>query len=253
MAIWRNRQSSGPTSFWKQQGWIVSAFFMAGVIVFGAVMFLFANSSDLTTTVVSPVVAGPLSADAPRGAAGRPTGCETDDSKTEMPKQAPIDVRWETVATRRLPISVSAGPTEADKGMLWCFARTPLGAAMAAQVITTTIRSEAWNTVLDQQLVAGQARDFYQSVYARPAEKAGETLQNYLGFAVTDFTPDIATVRLLTGSEGQTNVMNTSLFWTDVTVAWVDGDWKIVVSSGGTLTGAWNSVSSSAGFVTWGG
>jgi hypothetical protein len=253
MAIWRNRRPSGPqTAFWKQQGWIVSAVFIAAVFVFGAVGYVISQSDNSLSENEASAQTGPLSASAPRGAQGRPAGCTTDDSKTEMPTAAPIDVRWETVAGRKIPISVSAGPTKAEGSLMYCYARTPLGAAMAAQTITTAVRTKEWQTVLRQQVVAGKARDFYEAVYGGPADVVGNPLPGYLGFVVSEYTPEAATVRILLGSSAPSStVMTSALYRTDVNLSWVDGDWKVQLDGGGDVTSTWETVSSSSGFLLW--
>ena len=184
---------------------------------------------------------------------GRPQGCRTDDSAGDaLPKSAPKDISWHTLGIARVPVSASAGPTRASGPVRWCYAHTPVGAALAATVIPSQMSGSGWNTVSRQQLVAGRGRDlfeFQRSIVRNidsAARSGGASVGSYAGFSVTSYTAQTANVSLLirTGQGYAT---------TAIRLRWSGGDWKVVPDDGGSLHTPVTTVQGSPnGFILWG-
>jgi hypothetical protein len=249
----RDRRALAPQSaFWKQQGWVLSAAFFAVVVVAAAFGWLVAADEDqLPSEQVA--VRGPLSANAPRGADGRPEGCRTEDSDTAVPTAAPTDVEWRPVGLIKVPVSSTAGPVRTDGPLHWCFAHTPQGAALAAQVIVAQMSTKDWRTAAEQQLVESRARTFYVALHSDDAAPTGDPVPSFAGFVVARYSPEAAVVRLLlnTGGSAATNVLTSSFATTAVTLRWAGGDWKVLPTSSGTVSSSWEAASDNNGFVLW--
>ncbi|HWS32540.1 MAG TPA: hypothetical protein VN408_07330 [Actinoplanes sp.] len=242
----------GPQSaFWKQQSWIISAMFFAVVLVVAAFAALVSAGEDQIPRGPA-VVAGPLSAEAPRGPDGRPEGCRTNDGDVTVPTVSPR-IEWRPIGAMRVPMSTTAGPLREDGPLLWCFARTPEGAVLAAQVIVAQMSTRDWRAVAGQQLVEGRASEFYAALHSDSEDAAGEPVTDFAGFTVPSFTPDLAVVKLLLNTAGASsvNVLTASYASTLVTVVWQGGDWKVLPTSAATISTSWETASGNNGFVLW--
>ncbi|MFI2350838.1 hypothetical protein ACH492_28180 [Streptomyces sp. NPDC019443] len=248
----RNRRNAGAESpFWKQQGWILSAAFLAVALVMAGVTWLTGDDEQADRDRADGKK-GPLSSAAAKGGEGqhgdgRPDGCRTDDSDKAKPTASPDDIEWRLLNIARVPVSSSAGPLRSSGPVMWCFARTPMGAVMAAHIIPTQMSGSDWRTVTEQQVVASPGRDIFVAQRSTVSESAqnGSAVGSYAGFAVTSYSPDAATVQLLikNGSGGYGS--------TFVAVKWDGGDWKVKAKSNGALYTSMTTVSGNAGFTMW--
>jgi hypothetical protein len=242
----RRTEESGP--YWKQRNWQLSAGFLAVVVLLGGFVAL-TSDGDGATGAASE---GPLS----HGSAlrdGRPQGCATDDSAGDaLPKSAPKDIGWQSLGIARVPVSASAGPTRTTGPMRWCYAHTPVGAALAATVIPSQMSGSGWKTVSRQQVVAGRGRDLFEFQRATvqdidsAAQSGGTSAGSYAGFSVTSYTRGAANVSLLirTGQGYAT---------TTIALRWSGGDWKVVPADDGSLHTSVTTVQGSpSGYVLWG-
>ncbi len=244
-AMFRGRESRDAEEqpFWQQMGWQLSAAFVAvAVIGGGTVVALGAGTGD-----AAPAAAGPAGATVRIDAApgSRPEGCATDDSSQSTPVRPPGDVTWSQLNGAPVPLSASAGPTMTSGPIQWCFAHTPMGAVMAANVIPRQMSGDSWAAVVDQQVVDGPGRDIFvamrSSVPDSPVKYGGGLLA---GFMLLAYSPEIATVRVLIRS-AQVQAA------TDYTVAWSGGDWKISALASGDLHTPISPVSGLDGFIMW--
>ncbi|MEU2422713.1 hypothetical protein ABZ619_17105 [Streptomyces sp. NPDC007851] len=242
-------EPSGP--YWKQRSWQLSAAFLALVMLVGGFVAL-TSDRDLGPASAVPS-AGPLTGVAATAQDGRPQGCHTDDSAGDtLPKSAPKDISWHTLGIARVPVSGSAGPTRTSGVLRWCFAHTPVGAALAATVIPSQMSGSGWRAVTDQQVMAGRGRDLFRFQRATvqdvdsAADNGGASTASYAGFAVTSYTRTAASVRLLlrTGQGYASTV---------ILLRWSGGDWKVVPDDSGSLHTSVATVSGDTnGFVLWG-
>lgn len=229
--------------FWKQRGWQVSAAFLGLVLVIGIIGIVAGPPTD--SDARNSVISGPLTTALPPGAT-RPAGCSTDDSDQEPPSQPPGDVTWRMLNGARIPVSAAVGPRSEHGTLLWCFAHTPMGAVMAANIIPRHMSGADWRTALDQQLVAGISRDVFEA--KRDSIKTGTpqyTANSPAGFMVVTYSPEAATVRLLIQHAASGFVK------TDLTVVWENGDWKLQPQSGGQLYTTVTPAATPTGYVMW--
>ncbi|MGW3283886.1 hypothetical protein ACWDR3_04465 [Streptomyces sp. NPDC001002] len=243
-------QIEHPGPYWKQRGWQVSAGFLGIVLLVGGIVALTSGPDDQGDRVNKVVADGPLSGKAVL-TDGRPLGCRTDDSAGDaLPQAAPTDVRWRMLGISRVPVSAAAGPTKIEKNLWWCFAHTPTGAALAAHIIPSQMSGSGWRVVTKQQVVAGQGRDLFEftraTVQDTDVRDSSTSVASYAGFAVTSYSSEAATVRLL--MKGDQGYMATA-----IQLRWSGGDWKVQPNDDdGSLHSPVSSVQGTDGFVLWG-
>ncbi|MFI5934087.1 hypothetical protein [Actinoplanes sp. NPDC051494] len=226
--------------YWRQRGWQFSAGFLAVALFAGAIVVLLDVSDG------NPTIAAAASVQINAGPGQRPAGCGTDDSDQEAPVRAPDDVTWRELNGAPVPFSRSQGPRVVDGGpLLWCFAHTPMGAVMAANVIPRQMSGGSWATVVDQQVVAGRGRDIFVAMRSTVPDTTPQYSAGSLaGFLLVSYTPETATVRVLIRSAQVVAA-------TDYTVTWSGGDWKIQPLPFGDLHSPLVPVSGMAGFIMW--
>ncbi|MEV6008689.1 hypothetical protein AB0M29_17960 [Streptomyces sp. NPDC051976] len=248
MLIRRKRRPEPAGPYWKQRSWQLSAGFLGLVVLLGGFVALTSHGDGATAVVPE----GPLPGDSvPRD--GRPQGCQTDDSAGgTLPTSAPKDISWHTLGIGRVPESTSAGPTRTSGPVRWCYAHTPVGAALAATVIPSEMSGSGWKTVSRQQVVAGRGRDMFEFQRSTvqnmdsAAQTGGESVGTYAGFSVTSYASGAANISLLirTG-EGYAT--------TGIALRWSGGDWKVVPDDDGSLHTPVTTVQGSPnGYVLWG-
>ncbi|WP_018544801.1 hypothetical protein [Streptomyces sp. LaPpAH-108] len=248
----RRRRTVQEGPYWKQRGWQMSAGFLAAVVVLAGIVALTSGGDDgagHTEAAASggPPTGGTLTSD------GRPPGCHTDEAPgNTVPATAPHDVSWRAIGVVRVPVSAAAGPTVTDRAPWWCFAHTPVGSVLAAQVITSQMSEAHWRTVADRQLVPGRGRDrfvFHRSTVGSTGTERrpdSASVSSYAGFAVTRYDGKDSTVDLLIkSSQGYAA--------TSIDLRWSGGDWKVVPSGDGSLHSPVRSVQNANGYVVWGG
>jgi hypothetical protein len=189
--------------------------------------------------------AGPLSSGvAPDGS--RPGGCRSDDTDQDPPAKPPKDVTWQQLNGGKVPLSATAGPLLTSGPLLWCFAHTPMGAVMAANVIPRQMSGRDWEAATEQQVAPGISREIF--VAMRSSDQGAPpqyTSRSLAGFMLMTYAPDEATVRLLI----KDTVSNYG--FADYTVVWSGGDWKLQPLSDGNLHTPVKVVTANAGFVMW--
>ncbi|MFJ3498446.1 hypothetical protein ACIPPJ_33320 [Streptomyces sp. NPDC086091] len=189
-------------------------------------------------------------ADAPAGAAasaGRREGCRTDDGDTRKPTAPPADTRWQEIAGFKVPSSAVAGPLLVSGPVWWCFAHTPMGAVMAAQVVQAAITGPEWRMVAEHQLVPNRGRNFLAAKLSREdPSSTGKSIYTFSGFSISKYSPEKATVEILLNSGTQGG-----MFSCEMSLSWVDGDWKVVPQVDGTLSSDVFKVDNAKDFVKW--
>ncbi|WP_406079038.1 hypothetical protein [Micromonospora sp. NBC_00858] len=240
---WRVSYDVDARPFWRQRGWQLSAAFFAVILLATVVVSLRGGAPAPARPVT---LAGPLSEGAPFEG-DRPVGCHTDDSRQDAPVGPPDDVTWRELNGAPVPLSASAGPRRTDGPLMWCFARTPAGAVMAAHVIPRQLSGNDWRTIVDQQVVSGAGRDLFVAMRSSIADSSVRyTTSSVGGFSLLFYSAEAATVRLLirVGSAGYAA--------TEYRVAWSGGDWKMEPSTAGDLYSPLTPVADTAGFILWG-
>ncbi|MEU6201530.1 hypothetical protein [Streptomyces sp. NPDC047061] len=254
----RTRRKAVPDGrpFYQQRGWVRSALVLGSLLALSLVVIVTDDGKKGTDLAAAgrealAGLSGPLSPGDPlgvrRGTGGRPAGCRTDDGNTERSAASPRDLRWRQLGTMMVPTSPSAGPLHRDDDLWWCFARTPVGAVLAAHTILVELSGTHWRTVTEQQIVPGNRRDRFISLKAVAGEPAPGTggAGRYVGFTVPSYARDSATVQLLV-----TNPVGGYLS-TSVSLRWRDGDWKLDPLGDGSLYTT-PEQTQPFGFVQWG-
>ena len=227
--------------YWRQRRWLVSAVFLGVVLLVGVVAIVVGGGP----TGSAPAVAGPVIGElGPDGA--RPQQCRTDDSDQRVPETAPRDVTWWPLNGAQTPRSASAGPLKSTGPLRWCFAHTPMGAVMAANVIPRQMSGPDWRLVLDQQLVPGFSRDYFEAMRESLTDVGTtRTTTSLAGFSVVTYSPETARIRILV------RLATASYAAADYTLDWDGVDWKVRPLNAGGLHTEAIAVFSLAGFVLW--
>jgi hypothetical protein len=255
----RSRADSGEWEkpFWQQRGWLIAAVFFAGLIVLSAALAIRGGGSGSES---SPPPLGSDSATggdsggndqedsgSDTGGDARPAGCETDDSDQSLPTAPPADLEWRNVDTTVIPVSDTAGPMQSDGAVWSCFAHTPMGAVLAAHTVYLHLGYDGWEDVAEQQMTPEEyVPAFFDWIYAEGLP-SDETRVPSAGFSVLSYDPERATVSLLLGDQR----FNDQYVALTMTMEWVDGDWKAVIQSDGSLGPQPAVLNGTNGYTTW--
>lgn len=180
--------------------------------------------------------------------------CSVAVGDTSSTPTMPNDLTFKTgIDGLSWPVSKSVGPTSTVDGFDACFARSPLGAALAA---TTAIYSQ-----YESDHTPAAALDFYIANSAGKAANIAGTVKNTdpaqmrasglnpAGFIVDSFTKEQAQITLVSSYPSSP----TGFAGTPCTVVWVKGDWKLSVLDNGELSAGSATTPSQGDFVAWGG
>jgi len=173
-------------------------------------------------------------------------------AKEQGPLLVAPKVQWQLFAGVLLPYSKTAGPLTVDGPLYSDYERSQTGAVIAAVQLGNRYLltpGDGWREVLQRQVLPGTGRD----VFARnrmamddtpdPPGTYGQTA----GFRFVAFTPDVASIQLVTRfpTSGSLQIVT-------VTVKWVDGDWRLELQPDGGSSPTAQRISDLDGFVVWG-
>jgi hypothetical protein len=163
------------------------------------------------------------------------------------------DLRWRPFQPGQdLPESLTAGPIRHLDGRAGGFARTELGAALAAihigHRIDPTVGSGIFEPTIRDQVVgadAGALRQNLSTSYTQArldqGKRPGEPLERghpergqaqLVAYHVESFGPDAATVAMFTAYEDRTSEFFSFRF----DVRWIDEDWRLVAPPKGDIS-----------------
>jgi hypothetical protein len=251
----RNRTKRGFTAAVKR-GWnskptaivaVVVVVVVLAVVLFSTLLGVFAPATSNGQNPTTPPAPS-------RTSAAEAGPCNVRVTDTSSTPKMPSDLTWKTGAEGLTwPVSKSVGPTKTIDGFDACFARSPLGAALAAQ---TVIYSQ-----YDPKVPASKALGFYIADSAGKAKtvsgSAGQndaslmrtTGLNPAGFTVDSFTRDRADVTLVYSYPSS----STGYAGLPCSVVWTGDDWKLSVLDNGALFSGDPTNPSVGDFVPWGG
>lgn len=241
----------------------------AGLIilaVIGTLIWLLLNNSrDEKSSAVSqaPSASAAPSSDASSSEAPTPAPSATDTLPTDstydsacglngglttMPTTTAPTIEWESVldGLTYLPISAEHGPGNHSGDGAWtCFARTPMGAAIAAYTISMRVDGVASN--FEDALTRGTMPGVGQTTKADqgPGGSGGyEVIPK--GFVIDRYTNDEATITYYLSSPAMDTTCSMEVVW-DQTVT----DWRLrLASNGQTVLGCIQGPPSR--FIPWG-
>jgi hypothetical protein len=169
---------------------------------------------------------------------------------------------WATVAGARVPISPDAGPHDTGDGRARGFARSRLGAVLAAAHISLRLSPQAgpevFGPTLREQVIGDDAAalgqqldEDYEQARARLGlpygQPAGRLYSTARGYRIEQDTPTAAEVRLLIegpGTDGASVLVELRLH-----TQWVGADWALEAPPGGTWESVTTQVSDATEYV----
>jgi hypothetical protein len=231
----RRRRERPPQPYWKQRGWLMSAAFLAFVLLAAALSFAGEDELADEGTRVSSVERATQSP------------CPQTKSSDAMPTAAPGDVKWQKVGQALVPTSASTGPLKVNGSTWSCYAHSPMGTVMAAHGTLVHLSGKDWRGVVENRIVPGPGRQAFTAARSavESSDVAGRKPGSYVGFTVPEYTQDAATVELLIRQP------TGGLVATSVSTRWTDGDWKIVPRADGSLYAPMRTVTSPAEHIMW--
>jgi len=166
-----------------------------------------------------------------------------------VPVTTPSGLTWARFAGEWEPYSADAGPAHVVGSVAAGYARSPLGALLAAQQIGTRYSQPpglGWRTVTLAQVLPGPGRDAYLRLRATVSDAAPtDGYAQPEGFRYVAWTPDQAVLQLLAHRGVQYAVVT-------MTVRWQHGDWRLELLADGSNSPSVTSLPSPTGFVPWG-
>ncbi len=227
----------------------------AGVV---AVVILVGAGAVALSGGASPSAAdeGPV-APATAGPARSATALPVDPSPAPAPAadEGPLlvapKVDWQLFAGVPLPYSKTGGPLKVDGPVYSGYERSQIGALIAAVQLGTRYLltpGDGWREVLERQVLPGVGRDVFARNRATvDADDPPGTYGQPAGFRFVAFTPDVASIQLVTRFPTTGNLQVVT-----VTVKWADSDWRLELQPDGGSSPTAQAVSDLDGFVVWG-
>jgi len=179
----------------------------------------------------------------------RPAGCHTTGTDQTIPTGPPSGVSWALTKGVGVPSSPTDGPTlHGAAGVAYCYARTPLGAVLAASNLGQGTGTDA---AIQQ---AGAEHSIVPNEYSAAAAAQNDssptpTGVQLAGFRVISYTADQASVALAYSMVSQPG----SYPQLTLALQWYQGDWRVVPQPGPSVAVTNSRATTLAGFVPWSG
>lgn len=147
--------------------------------------------------------------------------------------KAPTNITWDLVHTVALPTSKKAGPGKTEKGLRYCYSRTPGGAVLMALGIWVWSAEIDQELILERQIASGPgsdaAREEIRNSPKVPSSSAGDFTYQIRGFKVLHYDGKTALIdtAVQTGA-GEYMHMRAELVWEK-------GDWRLRLAPDGGL------------------
>jgi len=180
-----------------------------------------------------------------------PAGSSPTDRDFSIPVTTPAGLAWALWHGEWEPYSRTAGPANVAGAVAAGYARTPLGALIAAQQIGTrylTSPNGGWRTVTLAQVLPGTGRDRFLAARAAVSDDppAGGLAQP-VAFRYVSWTRDQAVLQAVVRVPGRDGFQVTTS-----TLFWADGDWRLQLQPDGGESPIATQVPTPTGFVLWG-
>jgi hypothetical protein len=175
--------------------------------------------------------------------------CDAGPPDSTSPTAPPPDLEWKNIGPILVPVSATYGPTRYHRDLWTCYRHDPMGAVLAAyDIVAASITSE-WLQVAEDQFAPGQGLQAYIAATRHQTFQPPQPDQvaQPVGFQVVSYTPQQATIETLADAGNDQYQVDQR------TLAWDDGDWKLVLTPEGSIGPDPQLVSSASGFVLWGG
>jgi hypothetical protein len=216
----------------RKTRWAVGA--TLAIIVIAAIATVLATSAPKHTT-------------AARSTAAR--ACDAGPADSTIPTAPPPDLEWKSIGPVLVPVSATYGPTRYHQDLWTCYRHDPTGAVLAAYDIVAASITSYWLQVAENQFAPGQGLQAYIAATRQQTLQPPQPDQvaQPVGFQVVSYTPQQATIETLADAGNDQYQVDQR------TLAWDDGDWKLVLTPQGNIGPDPQLVSSASGFVLWGG
>lgn len=235
----------------RRPRWVLPTVITAAVVVVALVLVVLVGGND-TSPTAAPAPATATAAPTTGGAITPTAAAATtrDPSDPDYLTALPAGLTFRPVHGLQLPFSTVDGPLNIKEPIAAGYSRTPQGAAIATtQLGLRLLYAPGYQEVAEQQTALTPdvlsafiaARDATaQSTDAELAAAAPRPV----GFKVTSFTPDSATVELVTPNvNGAAGTFISSPY----TMVWQNNDWRAADNSNAATT----VLTSLAGFTSW--
>lgn len=223
-----------------QKGWWISLGIVAVVAILAIIIFV--NPA--------PKNPAPIAEPTVTSTAEIVSGCNVPEGDTSSKPAIPTDLRWEAAKGTTWPVSDTYGPTREKDGYGTCFARSPLGAALAMATFygmgsSADPKKATEIYVMDS---AGKTAALNEPDSPSVDSASGDPVA-FAGFSTDSFTPDEAQITLVIAIAKSP----TGYVGLPSTLVWVEGDWKLKILDNGQ-TSAGEATKPVAGqFTPWGG
>lgn len=199
--------------------------------------------------------AGPVASTRATPPATRPTADVDPAAPAATVDEGPVltapEVDWQLFVGVPLPYSKIAGPTQVDGPVYSGYERSQTGALIAAVQLGNRYLltpGDGWREVLERQVLPGTGRDIFARLRATvEADDPPGTYGQSAGFRFVAFTPDVASIQLVTRFP-----MTGNLQVVTVTVKWAARDWRLELQPDGGSSPTAQAVADLDGFVVWG-
>jgi len=245
----RDHEKQRPRVFRGPVNGVISLVILVAIVISGVVVVIWNGAGGAatapptsTSTPADTAVTIPPAARSVCGLAGYDT--------TGSLERVPPVASWEFVGLIQIPSAPhTSGPGTIDpNGYPSCFAHTVDGAVLAAaSYLGDTTSAELVRTMAENGIVPGAGRDatLQRLSYGRAAAGSSARL-SIKGVRVLSYTADRAVIDLAL-------VADTGDMFGDVfTLAWSDGDWKIVLTDDGLPPVPITVLSTLGGYLPWG-
>jgi hypothetical protein len=225
-------------AYWRSPKTIGSTFVLLIVVVLLVWIVGTSGSGDQPSSQPGNAFAG-------NGSSAYDSACGLSGGSTQIPTDAP-PTTWNNLNGWYHAVSEAHGPGKRTENGPWsCFARTPMGAVMAAYTIPMRIAmAENFTTVVQQQTVPGIGQTTLLAE-GQPPMTASPAIA--LGFRVDAYTPSEATVSYYLSQNGAQYTCSMHVQW----FGGSNGDWLLrPESNGDTYSGCVRGAPSR--YVAWG-
>ncbi len=213
-----------------------------------------ATSATLASTGAASATTPPSTGPSTNSPMSTATATAAVSSDVALPTAAPTGTTWQLVAGQALPSEQGVGPAHVQGYTASGYAHTPLGALYAAvndfyRVPIAVTADADWQTPLKVMVVPGPGVNVLaalrKSLDPRPMGPEGAGINQLAAFKYVSFTASDAVIQLVVIDK------NSSYHVATVPMRWSSNDWRVVMTSDGTIGGADTTVDSLSGYVTW--
>ncbi|MCH6472466.1 hypothetical protein [Sinomonas terrae] len=217
----------------------------AGLVA--AVIVVMAVLVAVTPTQSSPQSSGGSGQAVPETTPSAPAGCSAPTDETSNKPAPPSDLRWEASKGWTWPVSDTYGPTQHRDGLGVCFARSPLGAALAMTTILASFStSPDLRSVTDQYIVDSPGKTAILAQISAP--RTPQAPLAFAGYKVDSFSSDEAQITVVLKAPGGSD----GYIGMPTTLRWADADWKVKLLDNGNFFAGSPTTVAAGSFTSWG-